>query len=333
MGLFDQPRFRLATLPTPLQFAANLTRELGGPRIYLKRDDLTGLAFGGNKTRKLEYLVGDALTQGATHLITCGGPQSNHVRQTAAAARLANLGCTLVMNVAGEPELQGNLLVDHLLGAEIVCVDVESEAERDAKMDDVAAELRDKGAIPYVIPGGGSNGVGALGYVAAMLELQHQLWERDLQPTHLYVAVGGGGTHGGIALGARLFGADYPITGVLDEGENAGGVERAWRVAAQTAERLNIINPVTRANITCDDRQVGAGYGIATEACLEAIGLLARTEAVLLDPVYTGKAFAGLLADVRAGRFTADDSLVFLHTGGSPILFAQVDLLRQALAF
>jgi 1-aminocyclopropane-1-carboxylate deaminase/D-cysteine desulfhydrase-like pyridoxal-dependent ACC family enzyme len=183
MSLFNQPRFRVATLPTPLQLAANLSRELGGPRIYLKRDDLTGLAFGGNKTRKLEYLLGDALKLGATHLITTGGAQSNHVRQTAAAARVANMGCTLVLNAASEPDIQGNLLVDHLLGAHIVYVS--SSGERDARMEEVAADLRAEGASPYIIPGGGSNGVGALGYVAAMLELQPQLWELGLQPARL----------------------------------------------------------------------------------------------------------------------------------------------------
>jgi D-cysteine desulfhydrase family pyridoxal phosphate-dependent enzyme len=304
---------------------------LGGPRIYLKRDDLTGLAFGGNKTRKLEYLLGDALKLGATHLITTGGTQSNHVRQTAAAARLANMGCTLVLNTASEPELQGNLLIDHLLGARIVYV--ASSAERDAKMEELAADLRDAGTTPYIIPGGGSNGVGALGYVAAMLELQHQLWELDLQPARLYVAAGGGGTHGGIALGAALYGVDYPITGVLVEDDNAAGIERAWNVAGQCARRLGTPNPVERSRLGCDDSQVGPGYGIATDACLEAIAVLARTEAVLLDPVYTGKAFAGLLADVRAGLYTPDDSIIFLHTGGAPALFAQTELLRNALGF
>ena len=331
MSLFDQPRFRIATLPTPLQFAANLSRELGGPHIYLKRDDLTGLAFGGNKTRKLEYLVGDAQTLGATHLITTGGAQSNHVRQTAAAARVANMRCTLVLNTHAEPDVQGNLLVDHVLGARIVYV--RTDAERDSTMEEIAADLRVRGTVPYIIPSGGSNGVGALGYVAAMLELQHQLWERAIQPAHMYVAVGSGGTHGGIALGAALYGADYPITGVLDDGDSAAGIERAWHVAGLAAQRLGIANPVDRSAIVCDDRQVGAGYGIATDACLEAIAMLARTEAVLLDPVYTGKAFAALLADVRSDAYTHDDNIIFVHTGGSPILFAHVAMLRKALGF
>lgn len=331
MGLNDQPRIRLAALPTPLQFAANLTRELGGPRVYLKRDDLTGLAFGGNKTRKLEYLVADAQTLGATHLITTGGAQSNHVRQTAAAARVAGMRCTLVLNATGEPPIQGNLLVDHLLGADVQFV--ATGDERNARMEEIAADLRDQGATPYIIPGGGSNGVGALGYVAAMLELNHQLWQEGVQPRRMYFAAGGGGTHGGIALGGALYGADYELVGVLVEGENAPGVERAWNVIAAAADRLGIANPVRKADVVCDDSQVGAGYGIPTEACLAAIELLARTEGVLLDPVYTGKAFAGMLADIRAGRFRSDDTLIFLHTGGAPALFAQVEMLRETFGF
>lgn len=176
MGLFDQPRARIATLPTPLHFAGNLTRELGGPKIYLKRDDLTGLALGGNKTRKLEYLVADAQLSGATHLITVGAAQSNHARQTAAAARIAGMACSLVLYTAApEPDTPGNLLLDRLLGANIHVVP--SQIEMQTKMEEVAADLTDSGAVPYMIPSGGSSGVGALGYVAAMLELSHQLWD------------------------------------------------------------------------------------------------------------------------------------------------------------
>ncbi|RIK41272.1 MAG: D-cysteine desulfhydrase family protein [Chloroflexi bacterium] len=330
MGLLDQPRAKLATLPTPLHLAERLSAELGGPRIYLKRDDLTGLAFGGNKTRKLEYLVGDARTLGATHLITTGGAQSNHARQTAAAARWAGMTPVLVINSSTpQPALQGNLLLDQLFGAEIHLVT--SEAERAQKMDELAADLRDSGAVPYIIPGGGSNGVGALGYVAAMLELQGQLYEQHIAPKRVYFAAGGGGTHGGIAVGGALFGVDYDLVGVLVEDTSAEGIERAFTVAAWCAERLGIANPVDKAALIADDSQVGAGYGIPTDACLEAIRLLARTEGVLLDPVYTAKAFAGLIADIRAGMFTADDSVVFIHTGGAPALFAMVDMIAPIL--
>jgi D-cysteine desulfhydrase family pyridoxal phosphate-dependent enzyme len=326
----DQPRLRFAALPTPLQFAARLTEELGGPRIYLKRDDLTGLALGGNKTRKLEYLVADAQAMGATHLITTGAAQSNHARQTAAAARLAGMECHLVLNAANpEPDVQGNLLLDHLLGAKVHIV--ATQAERPAKMEEIAADLADSGAVPYIIPGGGSNGVGSLGYVAAMLEIQGQLLELGVAPKALYFAAGGGGTHSGIIMGAKLFGIDFNCIGIMVEGDNAGGIERATRVAGWTAERLGITNPVSPDDILVDAGHVGEGYGIPTDEGIAAIKLLARTEGVLIDPVYTAKAFAGMLADIRDGMYTADDSIIFLHTGGVPALFAQRDLLGDAM--
>lgn len=321
MGLANQPRMRFAALPTPLQYAGNLTAELGGPQIYLKRDDLTGLAMGGNKTRKLEYLIADAAQAGATHLITVGAAQSNHARQTAAAARLAGMEAHLVLNSAvAEPEVQGNLLLDRIFGATVHIV--ASHDERAAKVEEVAADLADAGKTPYIIPGGGSNGIGALGYVNAMLELSGQLVEAGVAPSAMYFAAGGGGTHGGIIVGAKLYGLDFRIIGVLVEGVNEPGIQRAFTVTDWTAERIGITNPVTRSDIVCDDRQVGKGYGIPTEQGLEAIRLLARTEGVLLDPVYSSKAFAGMVADILAGMYDASESVVFLHTGGSPALFA-----------
>lgn len=330
MGLSAHPRFRLAALPTPLQHAERLTAELGGPKIYLKRDDLTGLAMGGNKTRKLEYLVADALAKGATHLITVGAAQSNHARQTAAAARLAGLGCHLVLNAADpEPDVQGNLLLDKLLGATVHIVG--TGADRRAKVDEVAADLTDEGGVPYPIPVGGSNGIGALGYVAAMLELAEQLWRQDIAPKAMYFAAGSGGTQGGIVLGARVHGLDFALNGVLVEGKSADGIDRAVEVGGWAADELGVSAP-PREMYLADDGHVGEGYGIPTEEGIEAIRLLARTEAVLLDPVYTSKAFAGMVADVRAGVYSPDDSIVFLHTGGSPALFAQRDLLSAALS-
>jgi D-cysteine desulfhydrase family pyridoxal phosphate-dependent enzyme len=330
VSLFDQPRVRFATLPTPLQFAARLTHELGGPRIYIKRDDLTGLAFGGNKTRKLEFLVADALAQRATHLITAGGAQSNHARQSAAAARLAGMQPVLAMNAATQsPPVQGNLLLDRLFGAEIHIV--ASEADRPAMMEAIAADLRARGAVPYIVPGGGSNGVGALGYVAAMLEINQQLLDMGIAPRRLYFASGGGGTHAGIAVGGALFGANYDLVGVMVEDTAAEGMDRAFRVAEWTADRLGIANPVRRDDLVVDDRHVGPGYGIATPEGLEAIRLLAQTEGILLEPVYTAKAFAAMVADIREGMFARDDCIVFLHTGGAPALFAMTDQLAPIL--
>lgn len=331
MGLIDQPRMRFAALPTPLQLAPRLSEALGGPRIYLKRDDLTGLALGGNKTRKLEYLVADAMAHGATHLITVGAVQSNHARQTAAAARLAGMECHLVLNArTSDPEVQGNLLLDKLLGATVHVV-AGGPDERQAKVDEVAADLADRGHLPYIIPGGGSNGVGALGYVGAMLELSYQLWEQSIQPKAMYFAAGGGGTHGGIIMGAKLYAVEFAINGVLVEGKAEAGVERAHRVTGWTAERLGIDNPVAASDIVCDGGHVGDGYGIPTREGLHAIALLARTEGVLLDPVYTAKAFAGMVADIHAGVYASDDAVIFLHTGGSPALFAQADVLLPIL--
>jgi len=239
--------------------------------------------------------------------------------------------CVLLLNSdSDDPPLEGNLLIDRILGADIRLITAADE--RTIGMEQAAAELRDTGAVPYLIPSGGSNGVGALGYVAAMLELNHQLWEAYIRPGGLYFAAGGGGTHGGIALGAALFGADYPVIGVMIEDTAPEGVERAFGIAAAAAERMGIENPLRPEDVVCADGHVGPGYGIPTPECLDAMRLLARTEGVLLDLVYTAKAFAGMVADVRAGKYRADESVVFLHTGGAPALFAMQDMLGPVLA-
>jgi D-cysteine desulfhydrase family pyridoxal phosphate-dependent enzyme len=322
MGLTAFARDRIATLPTPLHDLANLSRELGGPRIVIKRDDLTGLAFGGNKTRKLEYLVADARAQGATHLITMGGIQSNHVRQTAAAARIAGMQAALVLTEDNpEPDVQGNYMLDLLLDAE--CHITPTDQDPVAKMDEIAADLRDQGHVPYVMPGGGSSPVGALGYVSAMLELNHQLWDQGIHADRLYHAAGSGGTQAGAVLGSALYGGEYDVIGVAVSGTAEQKIDRCAGLVTETAALLGIDNPVAASDIVVDDSQVGEGYGIPTEAMLAAIKLLALTEGILLDPVYTGKAFAAMLADVRSGAVGADQTVIFLHTGGTPALFAK----------
>ncbi|HUG16590.1 MAG TPA: pyridoxal-phosphate dependent enzyme, partial [Thermomicrobiales bacterium] len=228
------------------------------------------------------------------------------------------------------PEEQGNLLLDRILGATVHVVS--SHAQRAARVEEIAADLSDSGAIPYLIPGGGSNGIGALGYVAAMLELSGQLVDASVSPAAMYFATGGGGTHGGIIVGAKLFGCDFPIIGVLVEDRRDEGEERAFTVANWTAERLDIPNPVSRSDVVCDDGHVGEGYGIPTSEGLDAIRLLARAEGVLLDPVYTSKAFAGMLADIRSGMYGSDDSVIFLHTGGAPALFAMAGAVLPGAA-
>ncbi len=330
MLLSSLPRVRLTNLPTPLQELPRLSALLGGPRIFIKRDDLTSLALGGNKTRMLEYLIGDALAHGATHVITEGGPQSNHVRQTLAAARIHGLEAIIVQNpVNPTPEVQGNFLLDQLLN--ISFEQVETEPERAGKMEAIAARLLTEGSQPYIIPGGGSNEVGAVGYVAAMLELQHQIWERGIAPSSLYFASGGGGTQAGIALGAAIYGCAFDVIGIAIEDDGKMIADRAWAIIERTAERLEIPLPLERSHLICRDGHVGESYAIPTAECIDAIRLLAHSEAIFLEPIYTAKAFAGLVTAIRRGDHTDDESIIFLHTGGAPVLFALVDQLSAAI--
>jgi D-cysteine desulfhydrase family pyridoxal phosphate-dependent enzyme len=331
MRLASLPRLPLAHLPTPLEPAPNLSAALGGPRILVKRDDLTGLALGGNKARKLEYLIADAREQGATVVITVGSTGSNHCRQTAAAARVAGLRCVLVLNAASpDPPLQGNLLLDHLLGAEVRLI--RDASEREPAMERVAEELRRQGERPYLIPSGGSNPVGASAYVAAVYEIARQLDEAGWAARHLYATSStSGGTHAGLALGARLAGAPFDIVGIGIEADAAAIRRVVTPLANATAEYLGADVRLAPEDLIVDDRFVGPGYAIPTLECLEAIKLAARTEALLLDPVYTGKTLAGLIDHVRTGRVGRDETIIFLHSGGVPALFAQAEELAPAL--
>ena len=328
MKLASFSRFSLVPGPTPLQRATRLERALGpsSPRIYLKRDDLTGLAYGGNKGRKLEYLVADAIAQGATVLITEGAVQSNHARMTAAAAVLAGVKSHLILDARNGREEQGNLLLDRLLGAE--CTIVDSVEEREAARESVPARLREQGETPYLIPTGGSNPLGALGYVQAAYELASQLLELGESPTALYSGTGSQGTLAGLEAGAVLTNASWDPVSISVSGTD----ETQLRVdaAALTNATLALIDSPIRidaSDIAIDAGYVGAGYGKATEGSLEAIHLLARTEAVFLDPVYTGKAMSALIDHVRAGRYDATESIIFIHTGGTPSLFVHRDIL------
>lgn len=330
MHLACLPRFPLTTLPTPLQRARNLEAAVGpdAPRIYLKRDDLTGLAFGGNKARKLEYLVGDALASGATVLVTEGAAQSNHARMTAAAARLAGLKALLILDARHGAEIAGNLLLDHLLGAEVRIVP--GAAERAALMARIGDELRAAGERPYVIPTGGSVPLGAAAYVTMVAEMTPQLLALGEAPRRLYFASSSQGTQAGLVVGASAFSAPYGVRGVAVERPVDALKAECARLANETAQLLGIDASFTAGKIALDDRHVGAGYGVPTEEGLAAIRLLARTEAVFLDPVYSGKAMAGMLADIRAGEIAPDEAVVFLHTGGGPSLFAfGTDLLES----
>jgi D-cysteine desulfhydrase family pyridoxal phosphate-dependent enzyme len=322
MRLFALPRVPLAVLPTPLQRAERLEAALGpgSPRIYVKRDDLTGLAFGGNKARKLEYLVADALAQGATTLISEGAAQSNHARMTAAAAAMTGLRCELVLDARHGAEVAGNLLLDHLLGASVHVVP--DKAARTARMAELSEELRERGERPYLIPTGGSVPLGAAAYAATVLELMGQLREIGESPRRVYFATGSLGTQAGLVVGARAFSAPFAVYGVAVEHPREVLVAKGVALANDTAELLGLDEEFGNDDIVVDDGFVGEAYGVPTAAGLEAIRLLARTEAILLDPVYSGKAMSALLAHVRAGEFGPDDAVVFLHTGGGPSLFA-----------
>jgi len=322
LRLATLPRYPLATLPTPLQRARNLELALGPrcPRVYLKRDDLTGLAFGGNKARKLEYLLADALADDATTLVTEGAAQSNHARITAAAAVIAGLRCVLVLDARHGSGVVGNLLLDHLLGAEVRIVP--DKASRTATMRSICDELRAAGERPYVIPTGGSVPIGAAGYVAMIPELLTQLVAAGEAPSRLYFATGSQGTQAGLVVGARAFSAPFAVYGVAVEHPVEELINDAATLANGTAALLGIDQQCDAAQITIDGAFIGADYGVPTEEGFEAIRLLARTEAVFLDPVYTGKAMAALISHARSGQFDPDEAVVFLHTGGGPSLFA-----------
>lgn len=331
-ALARQPRITLTTLPTPLQEAVRLRDALGGsracPRILIKRDDLTTLGLGGNKARKLEYLVADARAQGATTLVTTGAVQSNHARMTAAAACVAGMKCVLVLTATSDrPAVAGNLLLDTLYGAEIRLVPAVDPmlavGQDEAVVADVVAEERAAGRLPYVIPVGGSSGVGVCGYIGGSAELVDQLSEASASPSRLYYASGSRGTQAGLTFGARLCEAPYRVYGVAVSAGEPEKIERARRIGNEAAARLELPERLQLSELFTDQDHIGEGYGIPTAAALEAIALLARTEAILLDPCYTSKAMAALIAHVRSGELGADDTVVFLHTGGMPALFTE----------
>ncbi|RSM69322.1 D-cysteine desulfhydrase [Amycolatopsis sp. WAC 01375] len=316
-------RFPLGHFPTPLEpmerLASVLSRKYRRvPNLWIKRDDCTGLATGGNKTRKLEFLVGEALEQGADTLITQGATQSNHARQTAAAAARAGLECRLLLEQRQirdeEYERSGNVLLDELLGAQIVDR-LPAGTDMAAAMDSLADDLRAEGRKPYVIPGGGSNPVGALGYVECAAEL-------DAAPVPVdwvVHATGSTGTQAGLVAGLRAVHSPALVLGVSVRQPEQKQVDAVYTLAARTGELLGA--EVLRDDVLVDDRWVGDGYGVPTEAMTDAMSLLATTEGILLDPVYSGKGFAGLLGAIADERFDETDNVVFVHTGGVAGLF------------
>ena len=311
------PRLGLAVTPTPLQETPRLAAALGLDRLLVKRDDNTGLALGGNKARKLEYLVAEATRAGADILLTVGAPQSNHCRCTAAAARAVGMDAHFVFNGPPVEEVQGNLLLDRLLGATWSFSPDRPAAER---MAELAEELRTGGRRPYVIPGGGSNGLGALGYVRCALELDEQLAGRGERPRYLVCAGGSCGTLSGLTLGLALAGSDVQVAGVSISNAVPDRVARTREIMVESCEHLDVALPDAAPVIW--GGYVGSGYGMPTELSTRALETAARTEGLILDPVYTAKALGGLIGEIESGRVERDDLVVFVHTGGTPALFA-----------
>ncbi len=311
----ELPRVQIAHLPTPVEPLPRLSEHLGGPELWIKRDDQTGLALGGNKTRKLEFLVADARQKDARTLITAGAAQSNHCRQTAAAAAKFGFDCILVL--AGEPpeRSSGNLFLDQVLGAEIVWMRGEP---REAVLRETFEEAMMGGRQPYLIPYGGSNPIGAVAYALAVQELGYQ----NIRPDWVVFPSSSGGTQAGMVLGAQIAGLDSKILGIsIDERAN-DLKQRVSGLASDAAALLGVNYKFHPDNVLVNDDYLGGGYGVISQLEREAISLFARHEGILLDPVYTGRAAGGMVALIRSSFFPPGSSLLFWHTGGAPALFA-----------
>jgi L-cysteate sulfo-lyase len=318
------PRIRLGHLPTPLEPMENLSRVLGGPRLWIKRDDCTGLSTGGNKTRKLEFLMADAQARKADVVITQGATQSNHARQTAAAAARLGMRCHILLEDrtgSTDPSYtdNGNVLLDHVHGAAVERRPFGSNMQ--AEMEAVAAKLADAGRRPYVIPGGGSNPLGALGYVNAALELVNQSAERGLRIDHLVHATGSAGTQAGLVVGLQALNSPIRLLGIGVRAAREKQETMVHDLGRRTWDLLGLRGELPREAVAANCDYVGGGYGVPTPGMVEAVTLLAQTEGLLLDPVYSGKGMAGLIDLVRKGQFKKDENVVFLHTGGSVALF------------
>ncbi|RPJ19549.1 MAG: D-cysteine desulfhydrase family protein [Chloroflexi bacterium] len=311
------PRLRFAHLPTPIEELPRLSEKLGGPKILVKRDDQTGLAFGGNKTRKLEFLVAEALEQGAQMLISGGALQSNHCRQTAAAAARFGLDCTLVLNGEMPDQPSANLLLDQMLGAEIVTI--ADRADRDRTLRETYEKAVTAGRKPYLVTYGGSSPTGALGYAYAMKELM----EQNVHADWIVFGTSSGGTHAGLVLGQRLFGYQGKVLGISIDEPEEWLKTRVSALASEASEKMGERIEFAPSDVLANTDYCRAGYGVLTEAERAAVRLFAKLEGLLLDPVYTGRAAAGLIDLIRKGFFKKNETILFWHTGGQPALFAE----------
>lgn len=332
MTIENLPRFQLAEFPTPIHHLKAFSKLKDGPDVFMKRDDLTSLGMGGNKTRKLEFLIGEALNQGCDTLVTAGGIQSNHCRLTAAAARRADLECHLVLNGTPPEMINGNLLLDHILGANIhYC----TRPERDETLYKVAKDLSKKGQKPYVIPVGGSNSTGAVGYVNAMLELEAQMNQMKITPDAVVFATSSGGTQAGLTLGAKMTGFKGQILGISIDQTKTGNQPFPpilTKIANETSLRIGAGIQIDEADFSLNCDYLGAGYALPGELEFNAIRDLALTEGILLGPVYTARAMGGLINLIQKGVFTKKQTILFWHTGGTPELFAFADQCRDIRA-
>ncbi|UTW11176.1 D-cysteine desulfhydrase [Marinobacterium rhizophilum] len=324
MHLARFPRINFAHLPTPLEPLTNLSKALGGPNLWIKRDDCTGLAGGGNKTRKLEFLMADAVEQGADTIITQGATQSNHARQTVAAAAKLGMKCHILLeDRTGSKEVDynynGNVMLDQLMDAPLT--KFPAGTDMNAAMEELATKLRAEGKKPYVVPGGGSNEIGALGYVNCALELLNQANTAGLRIDSVVHGTGSAGTQAGLVTGFSGSNSQIPVLGIGVRVPREQQETNVFRLAERTCEKLGIPGAVKREDVVANCDYVGEGYGLPAASTLEAIELFARHEGILLDPVYSGKGAAGLIDLVRKGHFGKDDNVVFLHTGGSQALF------------
>jgi D-cysteine desulfhydrase len=328
MNLSQFPRRRYTEGPTPIEFLPRFTEAIGGPDIYIKRDDLLGLTAGGNKTRKLEFLVADALEQKADTLITCGAVQSNHCRLTLAAAVKEGLKCRLVLEerVPGSynPDASGNNFLFRLLGVEKIEI-VAAGSDMGSAMEKVADDLAKEGRRGYIIPGGGSNAIGATGYVSCAQEIQTQLFEKGLNIDRLCVASGSAGTHAGLLTGFLGCNMNIPIVGIGVSRDPEDQDPLVHKVAVETSARVGVNQEIPRDAVVTFGDYWRPKYSVPNKKMVEAVNIMAKTEGILLDPVYTGKAMAGMIDLCRKGYFKKGEKVLYVHTGGSPALYAYIN--------
>jgi len=329
MKLESLPRFHLAEFPTPIHYLESFSKACNGPAIFMKRDDITSLGMGGNKTRKLEFLIGEAMKQDKDTLVTAGGLQSNHCRLTAAAARKAGLCCHLVLNGKKPENPSGNLLLDKIFGANVHYCD---RKDRDRMLNQVAEDLETAGKRPYVIPVGGSNSTGSAGYVKAMLELETQLKDMHIQLDAIVFATSSGGTQAGLTLGAKIINFRGQILGISIDQTKTGDEPFPpilTEIGNTTAQRIGFPIHLVEEDFSLNCDYLGAGYAMHGDMEFNAIRDLAQYEGILLGPVYTARAMGGLIHLIQKGYFTKDQTVLFWHTGGTPELFAWANQLQS----